>query len=119
MKNCWFNNKGADGTAASVTGPGAGDGNDTLPSNCATSIRNGDQVKFAYLLSCFLAREGESPPESCDWYELPPRPGSAAAARKQRAFASGAREFLRSARAKQLQDQIGEVTGIAASDPSP
>jgi hypothetical protein len=117
VSNCWFRNRGADGTAASVTGPGAGDGADTLPSNCATSSSAGDSVKVAYLLSCFLAREGESPPETCDWYELPPRPGSAAAARKRRAFAAGAREFLRTARAKQLQDRMGSVAGIPDSEP--
>ncbi len=119
IRNCWFDNKGADGTAAAVTGPGAGDGADTLPSDCATSTGNGDTVKVAYLLSCFLAREGDSPPESCDWYALPPKPGSSAAARRQRAFAQGAREFLRTARAKQLEDQMGELSGIAASQPSP
>ena len=41
--NCWFGNTGSDGTAASVTGPGAagrlpGDPPQTLPSDCATSV---------------------------------------------------------------------------------
>ena len=40
------------------------------------SISGGDPVKVAYLLSCFLAREGDAPPEECDWYTLPPKPGS-------------------------------------------
>jgi hypothetical protein len=114
--NCWFSNKGSDGTEASVTGPGAGDGNDKLPSSCS-SIGPGDSVKVAYLLSCFLAREGQAPPEQCDWYTLPPRPGSAAAARKQENFTEGARQFLKTARAQQLQDRIGELTGIPDSHP--
>ncbi len=114
--NCWFNNTGFDGTAASVTGSGVGDGADALPSDC-TSTRKGDGVKLAYLLSCFLAREGDLPPEQCDWFTLPPRPGSTAATAKQEAFADGAREFLKTARAKQLEDQVGEVTGIAESTP--
>jgi hypothetical protein len=114
--NCWFSNKGPDGTAASVTGPGVGDGNDKLPSNCATSVGPGDPVKVAYLLSCFLAREGQAPPEQCDWYTLPPRPGSTAAAAKQARFARGAREFLHTARAKQLEDRIGQLTGIPRSN---
>jgi hypothetical protein len=113
--NCWFGNVGPDGTPASVTGPGAGDGNDVLPSDCAASTSAGDGVKVAYLLSCFLAREGEAPPEQCDWYTLPPKPGSTAAARKQEEFEEGAREFLRTARAKQLEDRIGELTGIPGS----
>ena len=37
VKNCWFGNTGPDGTEASVTGPGAGDGNDTLPRTCVDS----------------------------------------------------------------------------------
>ena len=87
VKNCWFGNVGPDGTAASVTGPGVGDGNDVLPSDCATSTSAGDPVKVAYLLSCFLAREGEAPPEQCDWYTLPPKPGSTV----RRAQAGGVR----------------------------
>jgi hypothetical protein len=117
IKNCWYGNRGPDGTNGSVTGPGAGDGNDVLPSNCATSSTEGDPVKVAYLLSCFLAREGEAPPEKCDWFTLPPKPGSASAARKQRRFERGAREFLKTARAKQLRDQVGQITGIADSKP--
>jgi Right handed beta helix region len=115
--NCWFNNVGADGTLAGVTGSGAGDGNDALPTDC-TSIRRGDGVKLAYLLSCFMAREGDLPPEQCDWYTLPPQPGSPAATAKQQAFEQGAREFLETARAKQLQDRVDEVTGISDSEPA-
>ena len=44
-------------------------------------------------------------------------PGSLSAARKQRAFAKGAREFLETARAKQLEDQIGQLTGIPVPRP--
>ncbi len=114
--NCWYNNVGSDGTLAGVTGSGAGDGNDALPTDC-NSIRAGDSVKLAYLLSCFLAREGQLPPEQCDWYTLPPRPGSPAASAKQQAFEKGAREFLKTARAKQLEDRVDEITGIADSEP--
>jgi hypothetical protein len=114
--NCWFSNRGPDGTNASVTGPGVGDGNDVLPSDCANTSA-GDPVKVAYLLSCFLAREGEAPPEQCDWYTLPPKPASSAAAAKQQRFERGAREFLKTARAKQLEDRIGELTGIPDSRP--
>ena len=71
-----------------MTGSGVGDGNDVLPKDC-TSTRGGDAVKLSYLLSCFIAREGDLPPEQCDWYTLPPQPGSAAATAKQEAFADG------------------------------
>jgi hypothetical protein len=111
--NCWYANKGPDGTAASVTGPGVGDGiNDVLPSDCGTSSATGDAVKVSYLLSCFLAREGDVPPEQCDWYTLPPQPGTTAAAAKQKAFADGAREFLKTAQARQLEN-----SGTVAADP--
>jgi hypothetical protein len=113
--NCWFDNTGPDGTPASVTGPGAGDGNDVLPSDCSTSTSSGDSVKVAYLLSCFLAREGQAPPEQCDWYTLPPRPASSAAAAKQKRFVEGAREFLRTAQVEQREDQVGGVTGTPGS----
>jgi hypothetical protein len=116
VNNCWFGNKGPDGTGASVTGPGAGDGNDVLPSNCSNTSA-GDTVKVAYLLSCFLAREGDAPPEQCDWYTLPPKPASPAAVAKQKEFAKGAREFLKTERAAKLRDQIGGITGIAGSEP--
>jgi len=71
-------------------------------------------VKVAYLLSCFLAREGQAPPEQCDWYTLPPKPGSLAATRKQESFAAGAREFLKTARAQQLR-----LGGLARSPNQP
>ena len=64
-----------------------------------------------------MAREGDLPPEQCDWYTLPPKPGSPAAIAKKKAFEQGAREFLKTARAKQLQDQVDEVTGISDSEP--
>ena len=117
VNNCWFSNVGPDGTAASVTGPGIGDGNDVLPSNCSNKSA-GDSVKVAYLLSCFLAREGQAPPEQCDWYTLPPKPGSPAATSKQERFAAGAREFLDTARAKQLKDRIGELSTAAEASPA-
>ena len=50
--NCWFNNLGFDGTAGSITGPGAGAPPDLLPSNCDTSVGGGDPAKTAYLIDC-------------------------------------------------------------------
>ena len=46
-----------------------------------------------------------------------PKPGTLAAARKQKAFAVGARQFLKTARAKQLEDRIGKLTGIPVRRP--
>jgi hypothetical protein len=110
--NCWYDNVGPNGKPGSVTGPGVGDGADELPSNCAQSLGRGDSAKVAYLLSCFLAREGDAPPEQCDWYTLPSKPGSRAAGHERAAFAHGVRAFLASARAARLRSRIDELAGV-------
>jgi hypothetical protein len=115
--NCWYDNVGPNGRPGSVTGPGVGDGNDRLPSNCARSVSRGDSAKVAYLLACFLAREGEALPEQCDWYALPPRPRSRAARRKRRAVGRATRVFLASERAAKLRSRIDHLTRIAGFEP--
>ena len=55
--NCWFENTGPDGTAASVTGPGEagrlpGAPPQVLPSICANSVGNEDIAKLGYLVDC-------------------------------------------------------------------
>ena len=77
----------------------------------------GDPVKVAYLLSCFLAREGEAPPEECDWYTLPPKPGIAGRGQQAAALRGGRARVPEDGPRKQLEDQVGEVTGIADSKP--
>jgi hypothetical protein len=67
--NCWFDNIGVDGTAASVT-----EEPDPLPSDCANSAADGPQI-HTELIECFL----EQP--SCTWAQTPPQPGTAAARR--------------------------------------
>jgi hypothetical protein len=115
--NCWFDNKGRDGSPGSVTGSGAGDGADALPADCGSSMGTGDTVKLSYLISCLLAREGELPPEQCDWFDLPPQPGSAAAKRAERAWARGAAAYAETERADALAAEIDELTSIPSSSP--
>ena len=67
--NCWFDNTGVDGTAASVT-----EEPDPLPSDCANSAADGPQI-HQELIECFL----EQP--TCTWAETPPQPGAAPARR--------------------------------------
>ena len=74
--NCWFNNLGSDGTAGSITGPGAGTPPDLLPSNCDTSVGGGDPAKTAYLIDC---SEGPDETGPCDWWDSAPQPESSAA----------------------------------------
>jgi hypothetical protein len=82
--NCWYGNRGPDGTDASWTGdpqrfvtpgrsvPGF------LPEDCGTSVGTGNSAKEAMLAYCAEAAIGDT---TCDWYSRPPRPGTAAAAR--------------------------------------
>ena len=89
--------RGPDGTAASVTGPGAAGRQpaaqpQVLPSNCGTSVGSNDPAKLAYLVECGNGPDEDTGPIDCDWWTLPPRPGSGAARRaaKPRAIAAAA-----------------------------
>lgn len=69
--NCWFDNTGTDGTAASVTGLPSPSGTppDNLPSDCDNSPLPGalhDQV--TELLGC---SQGDP---NCPWFTTPPKP---------------------------------------------
>ena len=77
--NCWFDNKGWDGTAATVTGPGqAGrlpaSPPQVLPSDCGTSLGNDDAAKLAYLVECSNGPDTDTGPNDCDWWTLPAKP---------------------------------------------
>ncbi len=115
--NCWYDNVGSDGTAASVTGPGPGSAPDNLPSDCGSSMGTGDSAKFANLANCFLAREGQGSADSCDWYTLPPQPGSAAAKQRQQRIKAASMSFAGSDAAQLFEDRIGELSGIPDSSP--
>ncbi len=72
--NCWYNNTGPDGTAASVTGvpsPDAAPPNN-LPSDCAHSPSVGGTAngQVTELLAC---ANGPGNP-ACDWFTTPPKP---------------------------------------------
>ena len=69
--NCWHDNTGVDGTAASVTSDPTGA---LLPSNCATSLGLGvgNPLAEPELLGCFAAfSQGVG---SCDWFTTPTKP---------------------------------------------
>ncbi|HEV8152416.1 MAG TPA: right-handed parallel beta-helix repeat-containing protein [Solirubrobacteraceae bacterium] len=77
--NCWFDNKGWDGTAATVTGPGQAGRlpaslPQILPSNCGTSTGFDDQAKLNYLVECSNGPDTDTGPTDCDWWSLPARP---------------------------------------------
>jgi Right handed beta helix region len=65
--NCWYENTGRNGDAASVTSLPK-----TLPSDCATSLGTGStDGQTAELLSCVGVPQGDP---ACPWFTTPPRP---------------------------------------------
>jgi len=95
--NCWYGNSGPDGTNASWTGdpqrfespgrsvPGF------LPEDCGTSMGTGNSAKEAMLAYCAETSIGDT---SCDWYSMPRRPGTEAAARYERRRTQQSRRIL-------------------------
>ena len=81
------------------------------------SVGTGDTVKFAYLSPASSPARATLPPEQCDWFDLPPQPGSPAAKRAQRRFERGAAAYLETDRAAELEAQIDELTSIPDSSP--
>jgi hypothetical protein len=95
--NCWYSNRGPDGTDASWTGdpqrfaipgrsvPGF------LPEDCGTSTGTGNTAKEAMLVYCAEAAIGDT---KCDWYSRPPKPGTRAAATYEKQVARRSRMIL-------------------------
>ena len=106
--NCWIDNTGSDGTAASVTGPGAGEPPDTLPSDCGTSQGPGDIAKLGMLADCAQWSRGETSADRplCEWFKMPSQPGSAGAKRDARQFAAQAERYLQTPEAAELRERL-------------
>jgi hypothetical protein len=108
--NCWFDNKGSDGTADSVTGDPA-----SLPSDCGSSVGLGSVTKQAVLVDCNFAvfsLLGDNP-LACDWHTDPPKPGSKRARRTARRQAAAARRFEASAAGRELRRQLDLIARAA------
>jgi hypothetical protein len=115
MGNCWYDNRGPDGTDASWTGdpqrfatpgravPGF------LPEDCGASLGTGNAAKEAMLAYCAETSIGDT---TCDWYSRPPRPGTAAAARYETRRDRISRTILASQR---LSAPACEVVGSTVS----
>jgi hypothetical protein len=72
--NCWYDNTGKDGTAASVTGipSPTGTAPDNLPSDCNNSpLPGGLHGQVAELLTCSTVPQGDP---GCPWFTTPPKP---------------------------------------------
>ena len=114
--NCWYDNVGPGGTAASITGGGDAGRTPGIPPNpipdCASgenqdlSRGQGDAAKEAYLVDCSEGPDDETGPMDCDWWTPPPRPGSPEAAARRQAFRAAAREFEASPEAQRLRERM-------------
>jgi Right handed beta helix region len=72
--NCWYNNTGTNGTAASVTGlpSPSGPPGDNLPSDCNNSpLPGAKNGQVNELLTCSTVPQGDP---SCPWFTTPPKP---------------------------------------------
>jgi hypothetical protein len=72
--NCWYENTGKDGSAASVTGLPSPSGAppDNLPSDCSNSPLPGAlHSQVGELTTCITVPQGDP---SCPWFTTPPRP---------------------------------------------
>ena len=108
--NCWFDNIGADGTEGSITGPGVGTPPDVLPDEtiCGGYMGTSDAAKESNLVNCFTARSGGDK-AACDWYTMPPQPGSAASRTYQREQADRAKALALSRKGRLIEDNIAEL----------
>ena len=107
--HCWFNNKGPDGTAGSITGPGAGDPPDNLPSNC-NNVGPGDLTKIVIEFDCAEGPDEDTGPLVCPWWQVPPKPGSAAASSQARAVRAASRKFVRTEEARKIHERVRELS---------
>jgi len=107
--DCWFNNTGFDGTAGSITGPGAGAPPDLLPSDCDTSVGGGDPSKTAYLIDC---SEGPDETGPCDWWDPAPKPESSAAELQATQQQRASRKFAQTKQAHELLDRMNSFAGF-------
>jgi hypothetical protein len=107
--NCWYGNKGPDGTAGSVTGPGAGDPPDNLPSNCSnTGI--GDVGKIVIEFDCANGPDEDTGPLDCPWWQVPPKPGSAAASSQSARVRAASQKFDRTEKADKIRERVRELS---------
>ena len=114
--NCWFGNTGPDGKASSITGPGDAGRIPGLPpnplpdcsggSNPDASVGNGDAAKEAYLIDCSNGPDQDTGPMDCDWWSVPPKPGSAAAQRRAREVAAASLAFESTPEAQELRRRM-------------
>jgi hypothetical protein len=119
--NCWYDNQGPDGTRGSLTGdpPLGPEGQSMpgfLPEDCISSLGRGAPYKTSEVLECFIQFDEGTDVPTCDWFETPARPGTAAAREERSADREARREFEQSPEAAQLEDLFAQVDGLTPDD---
>jgi hypothetical protein len=119
--NCWTSNTGIDGTGKSITSdpPRQPVDGATLPGylpedcNSPGSTGQGDPAKEAMLLDC----AGNGNDGVCEWYKMPAKPGSAAAAKQNAQYRDAARSLIDKPAQGPLCTVVGGIGGWATCSP--
>jgi hypothetical protein len=70
------------------------------------SLGNGDVAKEAYLVDCSEGPDEDTGPLDCDWWTVPPQPGSAAAAARSQEVAAASLRFQSTPEARALRERM-------------
>lgn len=109
--NCWYENEGgADGISSDPS---------PIPSDCAASVGTLNASKELQLADCaqWSHDTNSTPLGTCDWFETPPQPGTAAARRWRKAERTRMRAYANSRRAALTCELLGGEGGSLICDP--
>jgi hypothetical protein len=123
--NCWYNNTGADGSTKVTSDPPPAPLPGTsvpkfLPEDCAapTNVGVGDPVKESMLARCAAAMQaGSYDGNTCDWFQMPARPGSNAAVRQEARNEQMAQQLAGNVPLDPFCNLIGGTGGTLTCDP--
>jgi Right handed beta helix region len=123
--NCWYSNTGSDGSTTITSDPPPPPLAGTsiphfLPEDCAapTDVGMGSPVKEAMLVSCAAAIEaGSYDASTCEWFQMPARPGSQAAAQQQARNEQVAEQLAGNVPLDPFCNLIGGTGGTLTCDP--
>jgi hypothetical protein len=76
-------------------------------------------VRTQYLIECSNGPDDDTGPMDCDWWQPPPKPGSAAAKRKLHRTAVAAERWAQSPEAAELRDRLQELGYSPETDYGP
>ena len=123
--NCWYDNTGSAGTNVVTSDPPPPPVPGTsvpkfLPEDCAapTNVGVGDPVKESMLVSCAASVEaGVYDGSTCDWFQMPARPGTTAAVRQEARNEQTAQQLAGTIPLDPFCNLIGGTGGTLTCDP--